>query len=270
MPEEIAKVSSVKELLLRQDGILGPYDVDFGALGPGPHAAIDRKRCDRYFLIAWTNTLTDQEAEFIEVWPNVPDSAIRQSMNHKADKLILEFASVVGKPFIDYCLVFQRRMFDWRKDPGGPRLYRRYGEALAHGAEVEQSPPYEGPKAILQEPHAYLFREQAFKEWGLLRERIKAFRVENPHVKTIDGGLWSFIESQVLGAEVGRYRLLKCRLSNLKNFLSYQEAENNLDTALRWRVEGFVKHWMAYGTGREAVSLGHDIGKMGKRLKDKV
>lgn len=224
-----------------------------------------------YFLIAWTNTLTDQEAEFIEVWPNVPDSAIRQSMNHKADKLILEFASVVGKPFIDYCLVFQRRMFDWRKDPNGPRLYRQYGEALAHGAEVEQKPPddFDGPKGILQES-AYQFREQAVKEWGLLRDRIKAFRAENPHLKTMDGELWSFIESQVLGAEVGRYRILKCRLSHLREFLRYHESCNNLDIALRWRVEGFVKHWMAYGTGREAVSLGHDIGKMGKRLKDKV
>jgi len=157
-------------------------------------------------------------------------------------------------------------MHDWRKDPDGPRLYMEYGKKLAHGAKVEQAPPYEGPKAILQEPHAYEFRERAVIEWGLLRERIKSFRAENPHVKTI-GELWPFIKSEVLSGPT-IFRLLKSRLLPLEQFLS--DSASNLDETLRWQARQFVKEWMSYGTGRDAVSLGHDIGKMGKSLKSKL
>lgn len=243
---------------------LGPIDVDFGAMGPGPHTSLQKEQCNRYFLKVWLYKLTDQEYSAIEQWPNLPADTLR-SMNHKLDESILEMAEVEGLPFIGYCLAYQRRMADWRKDPDGPRLYRKYGEALARGAEIEQAPPYEGPKAILQEPHAYMFRERAVIEWGLLRERIKSFRAENPHVKAI-GELWPFIKSEVLAGPT-IFLLLKSRLSHLEEFLSYHESENNLDKALRWRADGFVKQWMSYGSGREAVSLGHDIGKMGKALK---
>ena len=263
MTNEVA-ISSRAELW--KSPAMGPIDVDFGALGPAPHSWLECERCNRYFYHAWACSLTDQEAEFLPVWPNVPDNAIRRSMNHKMDQKIFEFASLVGTPFINYCQVYQRRIDDWRKDPDGPRLYRRYGEALAHGAEVEQSPPYEGPKAVLQEPHAFQFREKACAEWGLMRERIKSYRVENPHVKTI-GGLWPFIKSEVLAGSK-TFPVLQSRLSHLEQFLT--DSASNLEEVLRWQARQFVKEWMSYGTGRDAVSLGHDVGKMGKALKAKV
>ena len=269
MKEELMRVSSVRELFFKygQDGPLGTYDFDFDALGPPPHTAEVRTLCDRYLCATWTQTLTDQEAAFIEVWPDVPDKEILRSMNYKMAKQLFVFAEKLGKPFVDYCLVYQRLIYDWRKDPDGLRHYEEYCKALMRGVEIEQAPPYEGPKGILQEG-APQFREQAIKEWGLLRERIKAFRTENPRAAFEE--LVDFIKGEVLGAEIGRYRVLKCRLSHLKQFLSYHESENNLDKALLWRADGFVKQWMSYGHGREAVSLGHDIGKMGKALKAKV
>lgn len=270
MSGTVAKISSEEELWFKygENGPLGLYDIDTGALGPGPHSALEKARCDRYYFLVWQVTLTEQEKDLLPSWPDLPDGLLSRSMNHKLDRKIMEMADVDGMPFIAYSRYFRRRMAAWKKDPNGGRLAREFGEALAHGVEVEQDEPYNGEaRKIFQEPHDYLFRERAAIEWPLMRERIKSFLAENPHAKLKE--LWPFIESEAK-TNPKTFRLLGVRLSFLKNFLSYQESRGTLGESLRWRIDGFVNQWMSYNSGREAVSLRNDIRNMGKRLKGEV
>jgi len=276
MPEELANANRVRELQLKYEeaGRSGAFDIDFGELGPPPHTPEQCALCNCYFTLSWIATLTPQEATLLPYWPNVRESAPRKSMNDKLDRSIMGMASVVGKPYIDYCQYYQRRMEDWRTEPNGPKLLREYGKALAHGAEVEQAPPYEhcdvfsgSKKGILQEPHAYIWREQAVIDWGMMRERIKKFQQET-RAKTA-AEICPFIKSEI-DKEPLAFPAIGPRFSNIERFLRYSEAEDNLDRVLRWRPRQFVKQFMSYCTGREAVSLGHDIGRMGKALKAKL
>lgn len=263
------EITSAKDLFFKYDqrGPLGPYDVDFGSLGPPPHSLEVQKKCDRYFLITWTFELTDQEAELVPRWPDLPDSGLLRSMNDKLDEEIMLATFFVGKPFIDYCLVYQRRMFDWQKEPNGPNLFAEYGKMLERRTRFLQSEPYEycditddNVKAPLQDPGLYRFREQLFVEWGMMLARIRKSGLR------IASEICPLIKRES-DNEPAVFPVIRARFSNVQEFICYSESEGNLDYVLRrWRPRQFVKQFLSYGTGREATSLAHYIGRMGKAL----
>jgi hypothetical protein len=101
----------------------------------------------------------------------------------------------------------------------------------------------------------------------MMHGRIKAFRQETGANTTAE--ICPFIKSEI-DKEPLAFPVIGPRFSNVEEFLRHSESDDNLDRVLRWRPRQFVKQFMSYGTGREAVSLGHDIGKMGKALKAKL
>ena len=263
-----------------KSGLLGPVDVDFGAMGPGPHTLEQKAQCNHYFWKVWLHKLTDREYSVIEQWPNLPADTLR-GMNRKLDRSILEMAFFVGPPFTSYCDIYERRMGEWRKDPHGIELIKEYCKALEQAARFEQATlEHDGAidcdvrvMAPLQRPHDYLFREQAVIDWGMMRGRIQTFQKETGAGTIAE--IWPFIKSEI-EKEPAAFPAIGGRLSDLERFLRYSEAaddilfpRSNLSRVLRWRPRQFVKQWMAFGKGRKPVSYGHDIGKMGKALKHK-
>jgi len=107
-----------------------------------------------------------------------------------------------------------------------------------------------------------------------MRGRIQSFRAENgiSVIRNVND-VWQFIESEASRSEF--YRFFRVKLGDLQKFLLHCQAGHyftrgdglskvvNLDYALRWRADQFVKEFMAYGKNRAAVSYGHDIGKQG-------
>jgi len=252
---------------------LGPVEVDWGALGPGPHSEQEKAACFRTFRLDWMGKLaeniSEEEALALKQGAPIPES-LEKKLRDTIDERLFVNAQDHGKPFIGYCPDYVDRIADWlmSESDGGASKLKKLSKALDHNNRRREGKAKAKAKirpeardfyyAALREVRLFLGMAQGFirRKRGPLTNGPEAF-----------GELWPDCKAVI---QRQGYVCLNARLANLEDFLATQAQLGDLYYYLRdISAEDFTKEWMAFKSGQSVEWYARVVSDQGQKLKAK-